>query len=489
MPCRFLAAGAVHALDGGGQDVEAIDGDLGAALATGAVGAGVELGEGGGHVGTHCGQQFDGAEAGLAFGVGFEGIGEGAAGLTEVLDRLSCERLEFGVDLGNASFEDGADLGRGTHDVTVRNPCGDEEGHPTRPRWTFGPQPRRYRARVLDTYGWDDRVAVLAAGVGPDAVVGRVVRVDRGVYTVATTDGLVGTALSGAVKHVRDPADRPTIGDWVCLDDARELVTHVLRRWSVFLRGDIDRLQAQAVAADVDVVFVVHTASLEPNLRRLERELVLAHQSGAQPVVVLSKADLCPDPTAARALVVPYAPGVDVLLTSAVSGVGVDTVAGYGHGGRTLACIGASGVGKSTLVNALLGSDVQAIGAIRDFDGKGRHTTSARSLHPLPGGGVLIDTPGFRSVGMWRSDEGLAAAFADVELLARGCRFSDCTHDHEPGCAVLAAVERGEVDGERVAHMRSLISELDRIDDETEARGRVLKQQERARRRLGPTIT
>jgi ribosome biogenesis GTPase len=341
---------------------------------------------------------------------------------------------------------------------------------------------------VLDTYGWDARVAALAADVASDAVVGRVVRIDRGVYSVATELGVRATSVSGALKDARDPVARPTIGDWVVLDAAAEVVETVLPRWSVFLRGDLDRLQAQAVAADVDVVFVVHTATLEPNLRRLERELVLAHQSGARPVVVLSKVDLCPDPAAAGALVAPCAPGVDVVLTSARTGDGVDAIGAYGHGGRTLACIGASGVGKSTLVNALLGAEVQATGAIRDFDGKGRHTTSARSLHPLPGGGVLIDTPGLRSVGMWRSDEGLAAAFADIEALAQDCRFSDCTHDHEPGCAVLAAVSAGALDAERVANLRTLQGELDRLDDEAEARRRVVKQQERARRRVPPTI-
>ena len=343
---------------------------------------------------------------------------------------------------------------------------------------------------MLDAYGWDPRVDALVRAADSELTVARVARIDRGVYTVVTDDGFCATSLSGELKSTRDPVDRPTVGDWVLVDTADGVVHTVLARRSAFLRGDVDRLQAQAVAANIDVVFVVHAASSDMNLRRLERELVLAHQSGAEPVVVLSKADLCPDVDAATDAASACAPGSAVVVTSARTGLGVDRLAAYGRDGRTLAFIGASGVGKSTLVNSLLGAEVQATGAIRDFDGKGRHTTSARSLHPLDTGGVLVDTPGLRSVGMWRSDEGLAAAFADLEALAADCRFSDCTHDHEPGCAVLAAVERGELDGERVAHHRQLHAELDRLDDEAEQRRRVVKQQERARRRTAtpPTI-
>lgn len=332
---------------------------------------------------------------------------------------------------------------------------------------------------TLEEYGWDDRVAVLARDA--DGAVGRVTRIDRGAYNVVTESGEGPATISGELADARDPTERPAIGDWVVLSDD-DVVTAVLPRWSAFVRGDIARLQSQVVAANVDVVFVVHGADLEPNPRRLERELVLAWQSGAQPVLVVNKADVG-DADAVVAALAPNAPNVDVVVTSAPDGRGVDALAAYGSdssgasgaGHRTLAFIGASGVGKSTLVNALLGREAQATGEIRARDGRGRHTTVARALFCLPGGGVLIDTPGLRSVGLWRSDEALALAFSDIEELARQCRFSDCTHDHEPDCAV-----RGVIDAERLASWRRLHHELDRLDEEAEARSRVVKQQDRA---------
>ncbi len=338
---------------------------------------------------------------------------------------------------------------------------------------------------MLEPYGWNPRVAALT--VGAELRIARVIRIDRGVYTVVTHQGLATGSLSGELKHARDPTARPTIGDWVGVD-ADTVVREVLTRASVFLRGDGEKLQAQAVAANVDVVFVVQAID-ELNVRRLERELVLAHQSGAQPVVVLSKADQCSTVDELVRVAVSCAPGLDVLATSTVTSVGVTRLARYGDGGKTLAFIGASGVGKSTLVNALLGSEVQLTGEVREYDGRGRHTTSARSLFPLASGGVLIDTPGLRSVGMWRSDEGIAAAFRDIEELGESCKFSDCSHDHEPDCAVLAEVELGKLDPERVANYRLLTAELDQLDDEAEARQRVVKQQQRLATAQGRTPT
>ncbi len=343
-------------------------------------------------------------------------------------------------------------------------------------------------AATLGAYGWQVWRSAAPAHADPipeqpPAGVGRVVRIDRGVYTVVTDDGAVAASLAGELKDAGDPVARPAIGDWVVLAGSGDAVIgRVLPRRSMFVRGDIARMQAQVVAANVDVVFVVHPASGEPNLRRLERELVLAFQSGAQPVVVLSKADLAAGAARAADAIRPSSVGLDVVVTSAVTREGVDALESYGAHGQTMAFIGASGVGKSTLVNVLLGADVQETAPIREADGKGRHTTTARELFLLPHGGVLVDTPGLRSLGMWRSDEGIAAAFADIEELAWACRFSNCTHDHEPGCAVIGAVGQGRLDADRVRNHRHLQLELDRLDAEAEARGRVVKQQERAAR-------
>jgi ribosome biogenesis GTPase len=220
---------------------------------------------------------------------------------------------------------------------------------------------------------------------------------------------------------------------------------------------------AQVFAANVDTVFVVQALTNGPNLRRLERELVLAYESGATPVIVLTKADLVDDAAIddAVASVAEVAPAVDVIVTSRTDEHAVDRLRAFAAGNRTVALIGASGVGKSTLVNRLAGGDVQATADVRDRDQRGRHTTVARELVVLPAGGVLVDTPGLRAVSLWDADEGLSRVFGDIEDLASRCRFTDCAHDREPGCEVRAAVERGELDPARVEHYLRLDSELD----------------------------
>lgn len=340
-------------------------------------------------------------------------------------------------------------------------------------------------ASVLSDYGLDDRVRALAAeaiGVGEggsgegdtssSAELGRVARIDRGVYAVVTDSVMVRVALSSQLKETPEPEMRPAIGDWVLVVD--DSVVAVLDRRSAFRRGDAERVQAQVVAANVDTVFVVHD-SADLNVRRLERELALAWESGALPVIVLTKSDLVDDPGASAAAAAAAAPGLDVVVTSAFTGLGIDELAAFARPARTVAFIGASGVGKSSLVNVLLGEETQAIGAVRASDGRGRHTTSHRELFLLPGGGVMVDTPGLRSIGMWQSDDGIARVFPDIATLAEDCRFRDCAHDREPDCAVQAAVEAGTLDAGRLRNYREMLAELDHLDRESEVRSRLEK--------------
>jgi ribosome biogenesis GTPase len=331
---------------------------------------------------------------------------------------------------------------------------------------------------VLSDYGLDDRVRALASeavgsctnGTADIPELGRVARIDRGSYTVVTETATRRVPLSTPLRETPEPEMRPAIGDWVLVID--DTVGAVLDRRSAFRRGDAERLQAQVVAANVDTVFVVHD-NADVNARRLERELALAWESGALPVIVLTKSDLVDDPAAGIDAATAAAPGLDVVVTSAVTGLGIETLATFARPARTVAFIGASGVGKSSLVNALLGQDAQAIGAVRDSDGRGRHTTSHRELFLLPGGGVLVDTPGLRTIGMWQSDDGIARVFPDIEALAGGCRFRDCAHDREPDCAVRAAVDAGTLDPARLRNYREMLAELDHLDRESEVRARL----------------
>jgi ribosome biogenesis GTPase / thiamine phosphate phosphatase len=338
------------------------------------------------------------------------------------------------------------------------------------------------RSDALRALGWDDDWAKAAAAVAPDAPVapGRVARVDRGVATVLVGDRTVRAALE---RDTGAFAGTVATGDWVLVSDVtgEPVVAGLVPRRSAFVRGDPFEgvaLDAQVIAANVDTVFVVQALSNGPNLRRLERELVLAFQSGAAPVVVLTKHDLVgarSDVDAAVASVARIAPDVPVVVTSAATGYGLDALVAFAPAGRTVALIGASGVGKSTLVNRLAGHDVQATSEVRERDQRGRHTTIARELVPLPSGGLLIDTPGLRAVSLWEAETGIDRAFADIETLSRDCRFRDCRHEREPDCAVRRAADDGRLDRARLESYQRLCDELDRhatIAEESARRGR-----------------
>ena len=304
---------------------------------------------------------------------------------------------------------------------------------------------------------------------------GRVVRADRGSELVATESDVVRAKPSARLlKAARSPLDLPAVGDWVALlapDDLDvPLIEVVLDRVSAIVRGDPGGASdVQVLAANVDVVFVVHPIAQPPNLRRIERELSVAWESGARPVVVLTKADLSPDADAALRDVQDVALGVDVVAVNALAGDGIEPLLEFTANHRTAVLIGPSGAGKSTLVNALLGRSRQATREVRVGDGRGRHTTVAREVVPIPGA-VLIDTPGLRALGLSGSEDGIAATFPDIEQLALGCRFSDCRHAEEPGCAVLAAVDSGALPQDRLDSFRKLTREARVVAARTDAR-------------------
>lgn len=267
------------------------------------------------------------------------------------------------------------------------------------------------------------------------------------------------------------------VGDFVVPDPDGERVQEVLPRRSAFVRRasfEGNRAEAHTIAANIDVVMLVHALTAPPNQRRLERELVLAWDSGARPVVVLTKTDLVDDASSAVRALQEVAPGVDVLVASGITGEGVDELRRFADGNRTIALLGASGVGKSTLVNSLVGHERQATAGVREGDQRGRHTTTASELVPLRGSGWLIDTPGVRAVSLWSSGHGIERAFADVFDLMDHCRFRDCKHEQEPGCAVNAAISSGALDPRRLESMKRLVAEEAALEEEQRAQEKAM---------------
>ena len=315
-------------------------------------------------------------------------------------------------------------------------------------------------------HGWDE---TWAAGFAPFADgrrrPARVVAAHRGAWIVALADGDRDAVLAGRLRHEAiGPADMPAVGDWVAAEAdptvaGPAVVSAVLPRRSTFGRNREDGQTAadQVLASNVDVALIVSGLDGDFNLRRLERYLAVAWSGSTTPVILLNKADAAADPEGARTAAEAIAPGVDVRLISALSHLGVPELArDHLSPGRTAVVLGSSGAGKSTLLNALLGSEQARTGAVREGDARGRHTTTHRELHRLPDGGLLIDTPGIRSLGVSGADDGLAPAFADVADLAADCRFADCRHEGEPGCAVLDAVADGRLARDRLASHRKL---------------------------------
>lgn len=319
---------------------------------------------------------------------------------------------------------------------------------------------------MLKSYGWSDALQDDFASYAAEGLVpGRIIIQQRGGYRVITDAGEIDARATGALMRDSAESERPAVGDWVALEarpgETTALVHAVLPRKTAFIRkASGTRGGAQVVAANADVAFLVASLNSDLNLRRLERYLATTYESGAAPIVVLTKADLIEDAAAAVAEVQAIAFDAPVLAISSKTGAGLDALAVHLPPGRTAVLLGSSGAGKSTLLNALAGEERMDTGAIREADERGRHTTTHRELVLLSSGGLILDTPGMRELGLWNADEGVAAVFDDVEALAGRCRFSDCKHRNEPGCAVRAAIETGELAPERLAAYEKLQAEL-----------------------------
>ena len=317
----------------------------------------------------------------------------------------------------------------------------------------------------LSQYGWNERFAAsFAEHAGEGRVPARVVLEHTHIYRVGTEDGELLARVSGRLRHrAASRRDFPAVGDWVVVEpvvDSDARIHAVLPRFSRFSRRVAgETTEEQIVAANIDVVFLVGGLDGDFNPRRIERYLVVAWESGATPVIVLNKADLVPDPARHVAEVQVVAPGVDVHAVSARDPGSMEVLRQYVTRGRTAALLGSSGVGKSTIANRLVGHDLLRTQDVRITDSRGRHTSTARQMVLLEGGGILIDTPGMRELQLWDSGDALGDAFADIETLAASCRFRDCRHLQEPGCAVRAAAASGALAPIRLESYRKLDAE------------------------------
>ena len=331
---------------------------------------------------------------------------------------------------------------------------------------------------ALAELGWDDAWASELEQLNDDNLVpARVAAQHRGAYVVWSEDGELRAKAPGRIFYAHEVgAPLPAVGDWVTLaraDGGSATIGGILERRSAFIRKSAgNSSDEQVLAANVDTALLLAGLDDDFSLRRLERYIATAWESGAEPAIVLTKTDLSPDVEGAVLAVESVAIGVDVLPVSNVTGVGLEAIASKLGAGKTVVLLGSSGVGKSTLLNSLAGSEVMRTAAIA-ADGTGRHTTTHRELVQLPSGALVIDTPGLRELQFWEGD--LSAAFEDIEALAAECRFRDCAHASEPGCAVLAAVDEGQLELDRLRSWRKLQRELESIAARTDHRLRLAR--------------
>lgn len=328
----------------------------------------------------------------------------------------------------------------------------------------------------LEELGWKNQLASQFEQFEPGLIPGRVAVEHRSLYKVLTADGELSAELTGRMRHrAAGGDDLPVVGDWVALEKVeggeRARIHHLLPRWSRFSRKAAgETTEEQLIAANIDTIFIVTGLDDNFNLRRIERYLILSWESGARPVVILNKADLCDTLEDHIAETESIALGVPVLAISAQQSETREALAPYIGRGETVALLGSSGVGKSTLANLLAGADLQKTQQVSDKVGKGQHTTTHRELIPLPSGGMIIDSPGMRELGLWSAPDGLHETFEDVEALFALCRFRDCAHDGDPGCALDQAIADGTIDGDRVRSYMKLQRELAWLDRRQDAK-------------------